>query len=231
MRPAADLSWALFGDQERGDAPRSRATAGGWHGSPPAMAYSTCERAVTASAAAAYFRHEHADQPLILHTAQDVDRLVDALLAEPFANSVAAMYALARPRLPAGVPDHEFLVAVNAADDVGGVRYMGDGGTWYSKGTPSRHDEVFYYYTGSDRDFPHDSEARSSWSARPRNSSWPPAAPGPRASRGRPAHDPPTVTTPAIGEFAPAGQPPDGPQRAGFRRAAARPGMPRGKEH
>ncbi|GAB3154883.1 hypothetical protein GCM10027290_50050 [Micromonospora sonneratiae] len=110
---------------------------------------------MTTSEVVAYFRHDLG--AVVITNDEDVDRLVDALLAEPFENSVAAMYSTARPKLASGVPDHELLLAVNADDSVGGLRYMGDG-TWYSKGTPSKHDEVYYCYMGSDRDFPHDSE-------------------------------------------------------------------------
>jgi hypothetical protein len=105
----------------------------------------------------AYFRHEHGADPVILRNADDADRLVDALLAEPFENSVATLYAMSRPLLPSGVPDHEMLIAVNAEDGVGGLRYMGDG-TWYAEGAASRHEEVYYLYMGHDRDFPRDSE-------------------------------------------------------------------------
>lgn len=103
----------------------------------------------------AYFR-EH--EPLFLRTPEDANRLVEMMLgAESFEYSVAALYALARPHLPSGIVDHEFLVAINAKDGAGGVRFMGDGGTWYSKGEPSKYDEVYYYFMGNDRDFPHDS--------------------------------------------------------------------------
>lgn len=105
----------------------------------------------------AYYRDEHGDNPVRIDTTDDLDALVDALLAEPYENSVAALYVNGR-RNDAGVPDHELLVAVNHEDKVGGLRFMGDGGTYFSAGQPSRHDEVVYYYMGSDREFPHASE-------------------------------------------------------------------------
>jgi hypothetical protein len=105
----------------------------------------------------AYYRHEHGDEPVLVETAADADALVDALLAEPYDNSVAALYVEGRLN-EAGVPDHELLVAVNHEDKVGGLRFMGDGGTYFSAGSPSRHDEVVYYYMGSEREFPHASE-------------------------------------------------------------------------
>lgn len=110
---------------------------------------------MTTSEVVAYFRHDLG--AILVANDEEMDRLIDSLLTEPYENSVAALYSTARHKLASGVPDHELLLAVNADDAVGGLRYMGDG-TWYSKGTPSVHDEVYYCYMGSDRDFPHDSE-------------------------------------------------------------------------
>ena len=105
----------------------------------------------------AYFRKGHGDHPVLVGTDEEMDALVDQLLAEPFANSIAALYSLDRPLNPAGVPDHELSLAVNAKAGVGGLRYQGDG-VWFSHGAPSSRDEVFYLYMGNDTDFPHDSE-------------------------------------------------------------------------
>ncbi|GAA0625661.1 hypothetical protein HPO96_35925 [Kribbella sandramycini] len=104
----------------------------------------------------AYYKHEHDTQPLILETAADIDLLIDGLLSEDYDHSVAALYVEGRLNA-AGVPDHELLVAVNNEDgDVGALRYMGDGGTYYTHGPGNA--EVTYFYTGSDREFPADSE-------------------------------------------------------------------------
>lgn len=106
----------------------------------------------------AYYKHEHSQAPLRLETAADVDQLVDGLLAEEYSNSVAALYVDGRLNA-AGVPDHELLVAINNEDkDVGALRYMGGGGTYFSRGQAAGDKEVTYYYTGSDREFPADSE-------------------------------------------------------------------------
>jgi hypothetical protein len=105
----------------------------------------------------AYYTHEHGEQPLRLETPEDVDRLIDGLLAEDYGNSVAALYVEGRLN-SAGVPDHELLVAVNNEDgDNGALRYMGDGGTYFSQGQAGGDKEVTYYYTGSDREFPAES--------------------------------------------------------------------------
>jgi hypothetical protein len=106
----------------------------------------------------AYYKHEHAEAPLLLQTPEDADRLIDGLLAGDYSNSVAAMYVEGRLNA-AGVPDHELLVAIDNEDgDVGALRYMGGGGTYYSQGRAGGDKEVIYYYTGSDREFPANSE-------------------------------------------------------------------------
>ncbi|GIG89128.1 Imm1 family immunity protein [Plantactinospora endophytica] len=106
----------------------------------------------------AYYLHEHGDGPVVVRTPGEMDRLIDDLLTQPFDNSVCTMYSSARPDRPNGFPDHEFAVAVNLEDAVGGLWFTGDGASWYTLGGPSRHDQVFYYYMESERDFPHDSE-------------------------------------------------------------------------
>lgn len=106
----------------------------------------------------AYYKHEHDAEPLRLETAADVDQLIDGLLAEDYERSVAALYVEGRINA-AGAPDHELLVAVNNEDgDVGALRYMGGGGNYFSRGQAGGDKEVTYYYTGSDREFPADSE-------------------------------------------------------------------------
>jgi len=44
----------------------------------------------------AYYRDEHGDNPVRIETADDLDALIDALLAEPYENSVAALYVNGR---------------------------------------------------------------------------------------------------------------------------------------
>lgn len=106
----------------------------------------------------AYHKHEHDADPLRLETAADVDQLIDGLLGEDYSHSVAALYVEGRLN-SAGVPDHELLVAINNEDGgVGALRYMGGGGSYYTLGAAMADKEVTYYYTGSDREFPADSE-------------------------------------------------------------------------
>ncbi|WP_433020587.1 Imm1 family immunity protein [Kribbella sp. CA-294648] len=104
-----------------------------------------------------YFSFAHEDNPVWITTPQDVDRFIDGLLGEPFENSVAALYVDGRTN-EKGFTDHELLVAVNGRDQVGGLRYLGDAGSFYAVGERSRYEELTYYYMGSDRPFPQDSE-------------------------------------------------------------------------
>ncbi|MFD7161479.1 Imm1 family immunity protein [Kribbella sp. NPDC059898] len=108
----------------------------------------------------AYYRPS--DGPTLLKNADDVDALIDTVLAEPFGNSVIALYSAARPLVAAGVPDHELRVALHAEANVGGIRYAGDDGaqegSWYVPGQVSSREEVFYYYAGHDQGWPQDSE-------------------------------------------------------------------------
>ncbi len=110
----------------------------------------------------AYFKHGHGDSPVILTSASDADALVDALLAEPFDNSVAALYDLDRPCVPAApdVPDHELRIAIDSRTNVGGICYTGGDtdGTAYVPGATSQREEMFYVYMSHGEAWPKDSE-------------------------------------------------------------------------
>ncbi|MDX2972365.1 Imm1 family immunity protein [Kribbella solani] len=109
----------------------------------------------------AYYKHGHGDNPVILTNAADADALVDAMLAEPFQNSVAALYDLDRPGVEAApeIPDHELRIAVDAKADVGGIRYAGgdDQDVRYVPGATSQREEMFYIYMDHGEGWPKDS--------------------------------------------------------------------------
>jgi hypothetical protein len=73
---------------------------------------------------------------------------------ESWENSVATMYVDGRMN-EAGVPDHELQVAVDYKDrTTGALRYVGDGGTYFTAGGQTKEATTTYYYMGHDRDFP-----------------------------------------------------------------------------
>lgn len=110
----------------------------------------------------AYYKHGHDEDPVIVSSADDVDQLVDALLAESFDNTVAALYVRERPKTDKGYPDHDFRFGIDAERKLGSLRFAGiDGatkGVWYVGGQPVQHDEVYYEYMGNPQDFPLDAE-------------------------------------------------------------------------
>ncbi|GAB3833982.1 Imm1 family immunity protein [Kribbella italica] len=110
----------------------------------------------------AYYRHEHDDEPVVLRADDDVDRLVDALLAESFDHTLAALYVTNRPATEQGYPDHDFRVGVNPERKVGGLKFAGTfngvKGVWYAVGEASQATNVVYEYSGHPEDFPLDSE-------------------------------------------------------------------------
>src|SRR5262245_59571718 len=103
------------------------------------------------------YRPGQGDDPLVVRTDDEVDHLVDALLAEPYENSVAVCHHLDRPLSATGKPDHEFLVAVDREAGIGALCHR-DRGIHFSQGGRSGDDNAVYYYMGSDREFPRDSD-------------------------------------------------------------------------
>jgi len=104
--------------------------------------------------AEAYFKHGQDEDPVILSSAEDVDRLLDDLLSGSWENSVAALYVVGRDNA-VGVPDHELLVAVDPENkSTGAFRYMGGDGTYFTDNQSGAEGQTLYYYMGSDREFP-----------------------------------------------------------------------------
>jgi hypothetical protein len=110
----------------------------------------------------AFYRRADGDAGVLITMPEQVDQLIDAMLTEPFENSVATLYVPERPRNSRGYPDHELRVGLYPEAKVGSLRFAGpaDGTTaaWYSVGQHSSREEVFYYYMGHDEEYPQDSE-------------------------------------------------------------------------
>ena len=102
----------------------------------------------------AYYLPEHGDRPLVLSRPEDVDDLVDLLLGETLAHSIAALYHRARPTLPAGVPDHELYLAVDGDRRVGALMFMDVSGNWASRGYTGGRVGAGYRIMGNETGFP-----------------------------------------------------------------------------
>ena len=102
----------------------------------------------------AYYLPEHRDGPEPLDTPEDIDALIDRMLNESILNSLAALYSVERPLMPAGVPDHELSVAVDAKAHVGALAFMDATGNWATLGSTDGHTDIRYYITGNEREFP-----------------------------------------------------------------------------
>jgi hypothetical protein len=104
----------------------------------------------------AYFRPGHSDSPLIAATVEELDRIIDDLLVQPYEFSMANLYIAGHE---SENPIVELSVGLDPDRGVGGLQYLhGDDGRWFSKGQTSTYDEVVYCYYGNGCAYPRDSE-------------------------------------------------------------------------
>lgn len=110
----------------------------------------------------AYFKHGHGKDPVVILSPEQVDQLIEDLLAQSFDNTIAALYVRERPKTDKGRPDHELRVGVDPERKLGSLRYAGvvgeERGSWYVGGQPVQHEEVYYEYMGNPQEFPTDAE-------------------------------------------------------------------------
>jgi hypothetical protein len=83
----------------------------------------------------AYYRADQPSQPAIITSPSELDRMVDDLLTQPAGHEVATLYVQERPWSPAGFPDHELCIGVDARNGHGVVIYSGAQG----RGAPGSH--------------------------------------------------------------------------------------------
>ncbi|WP_329571968.1 Imm1 family immunity protein [Streptomyces sp. NBC_01361] len=105
----------------------------------------------------AYYRNEHGDAPVLLRSPEDVDNLIDELLASDCSENMAVLHSLDRPLMPAGFPDHELMVGANGELQVGVLAFMDDG-NFVSLGPADGRGEVSYSIMGNMTEFPEGSE-------------------------------------------------------------------------
>ncbi len=102
----------------------------------------------------AAYRREHCDVPAVLTSPEDIDALVDILLASGPGANLAQLFSLARCPLPSGYPDHELLVGADCSLQVGVLAFMDASGNWVPDGSSSGRVEVAYSEMGHRREFP-----------------------------------------------------------------------------
>jgi hypothetical protein len=99
------------------------------------------------------------EDPVLLSTADDVDRLIDALLAGPPLHDAAHLVSRARPKTTAGWWDHELYVGVDRAAQVGALALSApEVGHIASAGAPGSRSGVAYHVACHWTEFPGDSE-------------------------------------------------------------------------
>ncbi|MFJ2746196.1 Imm1 family immunity protein [Streptomyces sp. NPDC087440] len=99
---------------------------------------------------------EHGENPILLSSVEEADRLIDSLLAGPADWNVAQMNSLEREsRL---IHDHMLTVGVDARRQVGLVSYLDEDGTFVTVGGGGSEPLVGYAFAGHHVDFEADSE-------------------------------------------------------------------------
>ncbi|MFE4701195.1 Imm1 family immunity protein [Streptomyces sp. NPDC001935] len=97
--------------------------------------------------------------PVLLSTSGDVDRLVDALLTGPALHDAAHILSRARSRVSAEFPDHGLYVGVSRNANAGALALTApEVGHVASAGNPGSGSGVAYHVAGHWTEFPDDSE-------------------------------------------------------------------------
>jgi len=102
----------------------------------------------------ARYLREHGRNPAILRTQDDVDALIDWLLAAPADHKLAQLHSQQRQLMPSGYPDHELLVGVDQASNTGALEFYDDRGNVVTLGPPESRTEVAYSISGHHTEFP-----------------------------------------------------------------------------
>ncbi|MFF3408797.1 Imm1 family immunity protein [Streptomyces sp. NPDC002742] len=106
-------------------------------------------------------RYRPADMrnPVLLSTSDDVDSVIDALLTGPALHDAVHILSRARPRTPAGFPEHEMYAGVSRELQVGALALTApEVGHVASVGVSEARSGVAYHAAGHWTEFPDDSE-------------------------------------------------------------------------
>ncbi|AJF64044.1 Imm1 family immunity protein [Streptomyces vietnamensis] len=107
----------------------------------------------------AYYRKEHARDPVIIASPEAVDRLIDDLMSGPADHNLAQLHSLDRPLLPSGFPDHEVMVGVSRDRNAGIIAFMdGDVGNIFTAGMPGSEPVTAYFLAGHPMEYPENCE-------------------------------------------------------------------------
>ncbi|MFG3370622.1 Imm1 family immunity protein [Streptomyces sp. NPDC090032] len=94
---------------------------------------------------------------MTLRSPEDVDNLIDDLLASDCSENMAVLHSLERSLMPSGFPDHELMVGANGELQVGVLAFMDDGNV-VSLGPADGRGEASYSIMGNMTEFPERSE-------------------------------------------------------------------------
>jgi hypothetical protein len=99
----------------------------------------------------AYYRIDKPDQPVIITSPGELDRMIDELLTQPTEYSGATLYVRQRPWSPAGFPDHELYIGVDVDSGHGvliysGAKGRGEAGSYVSRNPAGRRDLRHRYH-------------------------------------------------------------------------------------
>ncbi|MFB7380780.1 Imm1 family immunity protein [Kitasatospora purpeofusca] len=95
-----------------------------------------------------YRRGRMGDRPHHLNSLEDVDALIDELLAGPEDENLAQIIHLGRERVNPGWPDHELQVGVNKDLRVGVLSFADGSGNYETVGTPESRSSPEYHLGG-----------------------------------------------------------------------------------
>ncbi|MFJ8078828.1 Imm1 family immunity protein [Streptomyces sp. NPDC096176] len=101
----------------------------------------------------AYYKKQHAEEPALISSPEDVDALIDSLAFGAEFESMAVLQSLQREDLPSGFPDHEFLVGANGERQVGIVSFVDDK-NYISTSASKVQGEVVYHVAENPTEFP-----------------------------------------------------------------------------
>lgn len=102
----------------------------------------------------ARYQREHGESPAVLTALEEVDALIDWLLAAPASHRLAQLHSIQRQRLPSGWPDHELLVGVDHGLGVGALEFYDHRGNLVTVGRAGSRAEVGYCIMGHLTEFP-----------------------------------------------------------------------------